>query len=61
MAEGGEGFVAEGAGEVEEQETRTAGLAQKGDLVGDLRGIEARLIGRDADAGIDAARRARWR
>ena len=38
LAEGGEGFVAEGAGEVEEQEAGAAGLAGEGDLARDLGG-----------------------
>ena len=59
MAEGREGFVVEGAGEVEEHEPGAAGLAEEGNLAGDLRGIEARFVGGDADAGEDAPSGAR--
>jgi hypothetical protein len=38
LAESGEGFVAEGAGEVKEDEAGAAELAQEGDLLDDLGG-----------------------
>ena len=56
-AERGERFVAEGVAEIEQHEPASAEAAERGDLLDDLVGTELALVGRDADAGVDAAAR----